>query len=137
MFCKKIRRCKKRIWGLSNLRLCGFFFVCLGIIFAAACRTDPVRCEDPLGCVVIHPSSPVRLASLLPISGETAVWGEEFTRGINLAISERGGELLGHDIEIVQLDSGCDAAGGQQAVQSLSDDDSLLAVIGPACSDVA
>lgn len=98
---------------------------------------EPITCNDPLGCVVVRPNSPVRIATLLPMTGDTAVWGQEQSRGINLAISERNNELLEHDIELVPLNSECDANIGLQALQTLSGDTDLLGIIGPACSDVA
>ncbi|MAT96210.1 MAG: hypothetical protein CL608_03630 [Anaerolineaceae bacterium] len=139
MSCKKTPRCKKRIWALSNRRLSVrrvIFY--LGIVLlAAACRPDTLNCDDPLGCVVIRPNSPIRFATLLPTSGDTAVWGQELSRAINLAITERGDELLDHDIELIALDSACDAETGRQAVQTLSGDAALVGILGPACSDVA
>jgi branched-chain amino acid transport system substrate-binding protein len=58
-------------------------------------------------------------------------------QAVNLAITERGEELLDHEIELIALDSACDAETGRQAVQSLSGDATLVGIIGPACSDVA
>ncbi len=139
MCCRKTRRCKKRIWALSKRRSAtGLAALCLGIAFLiAACQSDTLNCEDPLGCVVVRPNSPLRFATLLPASGDTAVWGQELSRGIDLAVMEQGEELLDHEIELVPLDSACDAETGVQALQSLGADASLLGLIGPACSDVA
>jgi len=108
----------------------------LGLCFSA-CRTNSLTCDDPLGCVVVRPNNPVRIGVLLPLSGETAVWGQELTRGIELAIMDRNSELLGHDIELVPLDSACNPAVGEQIVEAIDGDDTLLGLIGPACSDVA
>ena len=139
MFCKKTQRCKKRIWGLSNPRFRTspvIFFLGL-LIFAAACRTNPITCDDRLGCVVVRPNSPIRLATLLPISGETAVWGQDLARGVDLALADRANKLLDHEIELIALDSACDPDSGQQAIQALNGDETLLGIIGPGCSDVA
>lgn len=111
---------------------------CLALLWlAAACRADPISCDDPLGCAVIRPGNPIQLVTLLPMSGETAVWGQDLARGINLALSNRGGELLNHDIELIPLDTACDPALGREALQTVDETDPVLAVIGPACSDVA
>jgi branched-chain amino acid transport system substrate-binding protein len=112
------------------------FWVAL-VLLTTACRGDTINCEDPLGCVILRPNAPVRLATLLPTSGETAVWGQELSLSINLAVLEHGGELLGHDIELIPLDSACDAEIGLQAMQGLIAEPTLLGIIGPACSDVA
>jgi branched-chain amino acid transport system substrate-binding protein len=139
MCCKKTPPCKKRIWGLSNRRSrFGLLAFSLALLWLAmACRTDPISCDDPLGCVVVRPGNPVQLVSLLPMSGETAVWGQELARGINLALSNRGGELLNHDLELIPLDSGCDPATGLAAIQNLDEATPWLGFIGPACSNVA
>lgn len=106
-------------------------------LLLAACRTNSLTCDDPLGCVVVRPNNPVRLGVLLPLSGETAVWGEELSRGIEQAVMDRNGELLGHDIELIPLDSACNPAIGEQIVEAVDGDETLLGLIGPACSDVA
>lgn len=139
MCCKKTQWCKKRIWALNKLPgRFGWLVFCFMLILAVtACRGDTINCDDPLGCAIIRPNSPLRLATLLPTSGDTAVWGQELTRAINLAVLEQGSELLGHDIELIPLDSACDADTGRQALQSLTVEPTLLGIIGPACSDVA
>ncbi|WP_420629157.1 branched-chain amino acid ABC transporter substrate-binding protein [Candidatus Leptofilum sp.] len=115
-----------------------WLFLCLGLLWLViGCQTDPIQCEDALGCAVVRPGSPIQLVTLLPTSGETAVWGQELTRGINLALSNRGGELLDHNIELLLLDSGCDPDVGLEAVQTLDEESDLVGIIGPACSDVA
>lgn len=143
MCCKKTPWCKKRIWALSNQRLTfrltlSLVLLSLGLLLSAvACRTDTLNCDDPLGCVIVRPNSPLRFATLLPTSGDTAVWGQELSQAITLAIRAQGNELLDHEIELVALDSACNAEIGRQAVQSLAADATLVAIIGPACSDVA
>ncbi|GJM40074.1 MAG: branched chain amino acid ABC transporter substrate-binding protein [Ardenticatenaceae bacterium] len=114
-----------------------WFAFCLGLLgLIAGCQSDPIRCDDALGCAVVRPGSPIQLVTLLPTSGETAVWGEELSRGINLAVSNRGGELLNHNIELIPLNSDCDPEVGLEAMQTLEDEAPLLGIIGPACSDV-
>ncbi len=133
MCCKKTPRCKKRTWALSKRVI-----LCLGLVLlAAACRSDTINCDDPLGCVIIRPNTPIHFATLLPTSGDTAVWGQELLDAITLAVMDQGDELLGHGIELVALDSACDAETGWQAVQTLVADATLVGIIGPACSDVA
>lgn len=110
--------------------------VALGLILSA-CRTNSLTCDDALGCVVVRPNNPIRIGVLLPLSGETAVWGEELSRGLEQAVLARDGELLGHDIELIPLDSACDTAVGESIVAAIDGDETLLGLIGPACSDVA
>ena len=122
-----------------KLRRVDWFVFGLALLFlAAACRADPVRCDDdPLGCAVIRPGNPIQIVTLLPMSGDTAVWGQELSRGINLALSSRGGEVLNHDIELIPVDSGCDTAVGLESIQNLDEAAPIVAIIGPACSQVA
>ena len=108
----------------------------LALLLLAACRTNPITCDDRLGCIVVQPSSPILLATLLPISGDTAVWGQTLSRGVDLAITDRDSKLLDHDIELLELDSGCTPNIGQQALQPIDGDEALLGIIGPGCSDV-
>ena len=58
-------------------------------------------------------------------------------RGIEIAVDDMGGELLGHPIEIVGEDTGCSPEGGQAAATKLASDTSLVAVVGTSCSSEA
>src|SRR5262245_17344534 len=86
-----------------------------------------VDCDaDEFGCVEIAAGAPIQLASLLSISGETAFLGTDSNHGIELAIDYlddafdgTGGQLLGHDVELVQEDDGCSAEGGQAGATAL------------------
>ena len=139
MSCKKIPPYKKRIWVLNKrpLRYRLALFTLLFIISAAACRNEPINCEDPLGCVVVRPNTPLHLAALLPMSGDTAVWGQEMLNGIHLALAEQDETLLEHEIELLTLDTACDPATAQQILRPYDNNTDLIGIIGPACSDVA
>jgi branched-chain amino acid transport system substrate-binding protein len=92
---------------------------------------------DPHGCVEIPDGEPVRIASALSITGDTAFLGNDSNFGIQIAIDERG-QVLGRDIELVREDAGCgDAATGQTAAQAIVADPSIVAVIGTTCSRTA
>ena len=141
MYCKKTPPCKKPIWGLNKLpcRLGQIVaIVCFVLLLVGtACRGDLLNCVDPLGCAIIRPNEPVKLATLFPTTGEAAPWGQELSRSINLAIQEQGGELFNHNIELITLNSACDTDKSQQALQTLEEEPTLLAILGPLCSDVA
>jgi branched-chain amino acid transport system substrate-binding protein len=87
-----------------------------------------------LGAVEIGPDDPIEIASLQTISGDTASLGEDQVRGIEIAIEDRGGELLGHEIELTSEDEGCSAEGGQTAAQRVVSNPQIVAVIGTSCS---
>jgi len=94
----------------------------------------PYHCEDELGCVDVLPGGPIHIVYLLDRSGATQFIGEDSLRGIELAVEERM-EILGHPIELTGEDSGCDSEAGRAAAARIAGDPSVLAVIGPTCSN--
>jgi branched-chain amino acid transport system substrate-binding protein len=92
------------------------------------------ECTDEIGCVEIAPDDSVHIASMLTISGATAFLGEDSVGAIEIAIDDRGGELLGRDILYTSEDSGCSAEGGQTAATKVASDPSIIGVIGTNCS---
>ncbi len=106
----------------------------LALLITAVPFATAQECEDELGCVVIGPDEPVHIAYMLTISGATSFLGEDSLGGIQIAIEDRGGELLGHEIELTGEDSLCNAEGGQAAAQRIAADETVLGVIGTSCS---
>ncbi|HEU4864712.1 MAG TPA: branched-chain amino acid ABC transporter substrate-binding protein, partial [Actinomycetota bacterium] len=104
-----------------------------------------VDCEaDEFGCVEVAAGAPIQLASLLSISGETAFLGTDSNNGIKLAIDYlddafdgANGQLLGHDVELLEEDDGCSAEGGQAGGTALAANPDIVAVIGTSCSSSA
>lgn len=96
-----------------------------------------LTCDDAIGCVEIGPDDPIHIAYMLTISGATASLGEDSRGGIEIAIDDRGGELLGHEIRLSGEDSGCSAEGGQAAAQKVAADTSIVGIIGTNCSSSA
>ncbi|MEZ4615024.1 MAG: branched-chain amino acid ABC transporter substrate-binding protein [Caldilineaceae bacterium] len=96
-----------------------------------------LACTDEIGCLEIAPDEPIHLAYMLTISGATAFLGEDSRGGIEIAIDDRGGELLGHEIELTGEDSGCSAEGGQTAAQKVAADTTVVGIIGTNCSSAA
>jgi branched-chain amino acid transport system substrate-binding protein len=106
---------------------------------AAADSAAPATgvCNDPLGCAEIAAGDPIKIAYALVTSGPNGSLGEDSKRGMEIAVSDMGGELLGHPIEIVGEDTGCTPEGGQAAASKLASDTSLFAVVGTTCSSEA
>lgn len=48
---------------------------------------------------------PFRIGAVLPLSGAFGVFGQNMKRGVEFAIQERGGKVLGRPIEVVWEDS--------------------------------
>ena len=69
------------------------------------------------------------------LSGANAVLGEDMVYGIEVAVDDRGGELLGHEIELNVQDELCTVEGGAQAALALAIDPTVVGIIGSSCSD--
>jgi branched-chain amino acid transport system substrate-binding protein len=96
------------------------------------------------GCVTVAAGAPIKIGTLLSISGATKSLGDDSNAGVALAIeylngnfNSGPGKLLNHDISIVKEDDGCSADGGQQGGTKLAADSSIVAVIGTTCSSSA
>ncbi|HSL31940.1 MAG TPA: branched-chain amino acid ABC transporter substrate-binding protein [Anaerolineales bacterium] len=102
--------------------------------------TEPAgaaECTDEIGCVTVAPGDPIHIAYALTVSGATASLGEDSRGAIEIAVEERGGELLGHPIELTGEDTLCNAEGGQAAGTKISADETIVGVIGTNCSSEA
>jgi branched-chain amino acid transport system substrate-binding protein len=95
------------------------------------------ECTDAIGCVDIAPGDPIHIAFEMVISGADATLGLDTQYGAELAIDDKGGELLGHPIKFDGQDSGCNAEGGTAAATKLAADSTIVAVIGTNCSSEA
>jgi branched-chain amino acid transport system substrate-binding protein len=95
------------------------------------------ECTDAIGCVDIAPGEPIHIAYALTVSGATASLGEDSKGAIEIAVADRGGELLGHPLELTGEDTLCNAEGGQAAGTKISADATILGVIGTNCSSEA
>ncbi len=106
----------------------------VGAFIVSACAPQEFECDDPIGCVTYGPDEPVHLSSMLTISGATAFLGEDSNGGIEIALDDRGRELLGHEIVLTREDSLCSAEGGQTAATKVASDPTVIGVIGTNCS---
>ena len=124
---------------MSHLRQLFLFIIVLA--FVSACSptetASELVCEDAIGCVEIAADAPIHIAYMLTTSGGTAALGEDSRGGIELAIDDKSGTLLGHPIELTGEDSGCSAEGGQTAVQKVAADTTIVGIIGTNCSSEA
>ena len=81
--------------------------------------------------LIIPVNSPIRIAYLL---WENNPVGIDSIRGIEIAISEFGGAILGHPIELIGYDSECQPFAAMRGSQILMQDETILGVIGTSCS---
>jgi len=94
-------------------------------------------CTDDLGCVIVAEDEPIVIGAMLVQSGAVTYLGDDSLGGVELAIMDRDGELMGREIELVVEDSLCTAEGGQAAAQRLSADPTIVGAIGTSCSSAA
>ena len=109
---------------------------CLVVGFGTA-TAEGLVCDDEIACVTIGRDDPVTIAWMLVVSGANSFFGEDSLGGIELAIEQRDGMLLGREIELVGEDSQCTPEGGQLAAQRLVASEHILAIIGPNCSSAS
>jgi branched-chain amino acid transport system substrate-binding protein len=99
-----------------------------------ACQAKAPTCNDSIGCVTIAQGEPVHIAYAMVISGPDATLGTDSRNGAEIAIADKGGKVLGHDIKFDGEDDGCSAEGGQAAGTKLAADPTIVAIIGTSCS---
>jgi len=91
--------------------------------------------EDPLGVVTIPPDEPIVIAGWGALSGADASLGQDWINSMMVAIDDRGGELLGHPLDMITEDALCTPEGGAIAAQKLASNSTIVGLIGSACSD--
>ena len=114
-----------------------FIALALVVLFAAFALSAFTQPSDRIGVVTIRPGEPIHIAYWLVVAGPDASLGEDSKRGIEIAIDDRGGRLLGHPIKLSGTDSGCNAEGGITAATRLSADPTIVALVGSNCSSEA
>jgi len=95
------------------------------------------ECTDTLGCVTVAPGDPIHFAWIQAVSGAVAALGQTNVNGAQIAIDDKGGELLGHPIQFDGEDSLCNAEGGQAAGTKIAADPTVVAILGTTCSSEA
>jgi branched-chain amino acid transport system substrate-binding protein len=111
----------------------------LAVVLLASCRSapSPFECTDVIGCVDIAPGEPIKIGAFQALSGAMSSNGLGNLRTIELAVDDRGGELLGHPIELQDEDSLCSQEGGATAASKAVADPRIVGIIGPTCSGAA
>ncbi|HXF37020.1 MAG TPA: branched-chain amino acid ABC transporter substrate-binding protein [Actinomycetota bacterium] len=96
------------------------------------------------GCVEVGADEPIKIAALQTLTGDAAALGQDQVYGLRLAIDYLDGsfdgtpgQILGHDVELVEEDEQCTAEGGQAGATRLAADPKLVAVFGTTCSSAA
>jgi branched-chain amino acid transport system substrate-binding protein len=103
-----------------------------GASATAAAATAPT---DELGVVTIGPNDPLHIAFWGVLSGADVTLGTDSKYGVEIAIDDKGGKLLGHDILLTAEDGLCTPEGGATAAQKLAADKTIVGLVGSTCSD--
>ena len=111
--------------------------VIVSVVLAACQPATPAFTPpaDALGVVTIPPGEPIHIAYWGVLSGADATLGEDSKRGVEIAIDDKGGKLLGRDIRLTTEDGLCTPEGGATAAQKLAADTTLVGLVGSSCSD--
>jgi branched-chain amino acid transport system substrate-binding protein len=100
--------------------------------------------NDSFGCQIYQSGQPIKIATLLAITGPNRNLGIDSQRGVQLAadyldgnLDGKAGQLLGHDVTLEFGDEACSKEGGQSGATKLAADPTILSVIGTSCSSAA
>jgi len=103
----------------------------------APAKKTEFKYEDKIGVVKIKKGDPIHIACWMVVAGPDASLGTDTKRGVEIAVGDVGGKLLGHPIKISTQDTGCNAEGGQAAATKLASDPTIVAAVGSNCSSEA
>ena len=109
----------------------------LVVAFALMSAAHAAPPKDPLGVVTIKKGQPIHIAYWMVVAGPDASLGEDTKRGVEIAIADKGGKLLGHPIKLTGQDTGCGPEGGQAAATKIASDPTVVAAVGSNCSSAA
>jgi branched-chain amino acid transport system substrate-binding protein len=102
-----------------------------------ACCPPPFECTDAIGCVDIPPGEPIKLGVIQALSGGVAPGGIIQARTIELAVTQRDMQLLGHPIVLQKENEYCSSEGGATAALKIAADPQTVGIIGTSCSGAA
>lgn len=109
----------------------------LVVAFALMSTAQAAPPKDPLGVVTIKKGQPIHIAYWMVVAGPDASLGEDTKRGVEIAIQDKGGKLLGFPIKLTGQDEGCGPEGGQASTTKIASDPSVVAAVGSNCSSAA
>jgi branched-chain amino acid transport system substrate-binding protein len=102
---------------------------------ATSADAAAVCAADEFGCVEIPSGEPIHFVYWGVLSGADSTLGEDSKRGVEIAIEDKGGSVLGHDIQLTTEDGLCTPEGGATAAQKIAADTTIAGLIGPNCTD--
>ncbi len=99
---------------------------------AFAVKVGPV--EDPLRVTKIAKGQPILVGVYVVLSGSDVAQGLDEYRGVQVAVADFGGKLVGHPVRLIAEDDTCSAEGGQISATKIAANQQVVVAIGGACS---
>lgn len=121
----------------NQLFLLFFTLILVGMLSSCQQSPPPFECTDSIGCVEIAPGEPIRIGVLQALDATIYPGGTVQVRSIELAVSQRNGQIFDHPIELQIEDSGCSAEGGALAALKIVADTQIVGALGTTCSAAA
>lgn len=116
-----------------------YIYFLLGIVvilFISSCNNLDLDfvCTDEIDCVTFAPGEPIKIGAIMDFTGGASVHSLTHFNAIKLAINDGAGNVLGYDIELIDVDSSCSAEGGSLAALRMIADPKIVGIIGTVCS---
>jgi branched-chain amino acid transport system substrate-binding protein len=132
-------------WVALAAGLSVFMLLAAGCANKSTSGAQSAECKnDQFGCQVYKSGEPIKIATLLAITGPNRNLGIDSQRGVQLAVDYldgnldgKAGQLLGHNVTLEFGDETCTKEGGQSGATKLAADPTILSVIGTSCSSAA
>jgi branched-chain amino acid transport system substrate-binding protein len=119
-------------------RFLTMFVVLIALIgFVTVNASAQFKYDDKIGVIKIKKGDPIHIGTWFVVAGPDASLGTDTQRGVEIALEDKGGKILGHPVKISVQDTGCAAEGGQAAATKIASDPTIVAAIGSNCSSAA
>jgi branched-chain amino acid transport system substrate-binding protein len=104
-----------------------------GALLMAACGGDGGPSPESEGVVRIDPGQPITIGISTMLEGDLSSVGTALRDAARLA--GEGVNVAGHEVRFAAVDDGCTEEGGARAAEQLLEEETLVGVVGPSCSD--
>lgn len=118
-----------------KLKQVGALGAVLALALAACGTAGSTPPADALGVITIPAGEKIHIAFWGVLSGADASLGQDSLYGVQIAVADKGGKLLGHDINLTTEDGLCTVDGGAAAATKMASDNTIVGLIGSSCSD--
>ncbi|MBN1401488.1 MAG: transporter substrate-binding domain-containing protein [Anaerolineae bacterium] len=121
--------------GLKRIQADGTYDEIYAKWISGGAMASPIAAGGAGPAVPPAPGFPVKLAIVVPLSGDVKTFGESTRDGAMMAFDEA--EAAGWDIEVVLADSKCDAQEAANAANKVIFEDEVKYIVGEVCSSAS